>query len=273
MSNVYFLGPSGSYSNILAKQAFSKEDKLVPCDNFIDVVDRTKDDKEGVAVLPIENSITSSVHENFDYIFAGGLTIIDEAYLQINLHLITLKGAELNKIKNVYSHPKALAQCSELIKKNSFKAVESRSTADAAQEVLKIKDATNAVIGSAELAGDNELEIAQENVGNEKNNYTRFVFVQAASKANSIEECNKCTLKFEIKHEPGSLANMLQSIANENGNITKIESRPIPGSDWEYNFWIDIEYPELQIIIDTVAKNAYSSEVLGVYRHGKIYQS
>lgn len=238
---VYYLGPLGSYSSIVAENAFSGE-SLEPLSSFRCIIDEVLKDPDVIGILPIENSSTSNIHENIDYFFAHDIKIIGEANLQIALHLTGLEAAELSDIKTVYSHPKALLQCSRFLEENKLHVEEVASTSDGGAQVLSRQDASCAVIGSRALAKSDGLQLLAENIGNEQDNKTRFVFVsQASHEPLSETGTPKIALTFKTKHEPGSLARVLTAIADTGCNVTKIESRPIPGTDWEYLFWIDVE--------------------------------
>src|SRR5205085_5788746 len=115
--------------HIVTKKVFPSGYSLVACPNFLEIVNKALIDKTSIGVLPVENSITSNVHENIDYLFKNNLHIVHEAFLKINLHLIGLKETKLTNITTVYSHQKALSQCTSFIKKHSFKIIETSSTA------------------------------------------------------------------------------------------------------------------------------------------------
>lgn len=278
MKKVFFLGPDGSYSHIIASKVFDKNDyEFIPKENFFDIVKETLSDNTSLGVLPIENSSTSNVHDNMDYLFKQDLVIVNEAYLQINLYLIGLKGAKLSDIQKVYSYPKALEQCAQYIRQSNFTVQESPSTAAARDLVLSSNDKTIAAIGSKELANNDNLQILDENIGDNKYNITRFVFVANQEAVVTFGKKNKASVMFTVPHKPGTLAKILAAFAAARMNLTKIESRPIPGTKWEYQFWVDIEEEEnilshfqLEKILED---NALTYKVIGLYPSGQIYES
>lgn len=272
MNNVYFLGPINSYSYILAKQVFdTSQYVLTPCANFEQIVRGVK--KDGIGILPIENSSTSDIYENVDVLFQNDFYFIGEAYLKVNLHLIANEKAKLSDITDVYSHPKALNQCEIFIQKHSFKTHETESTAAAAEYAKE--NIHNALIGSKLLATAERLAILERNIGNVKNNMTRFAFVTQDKNIKISNKENKASVIFKVAHVPGALASVLDKIAKENINVTKIESRPIPGTEWEYSFWIDFEKENLsEEVINTIFQKVTNyHKILGIYNKGELYES
>lgn len=270
---IYYLGPKGSYSHILTKQSYQNESDLIPCESFSSIIERVLEQDESIGVLPIENSITSNVHENIDSVFTNELYIHGEAYLKISLNLIGLKNSQIEKIKTVYSHPKALAQSSLYIKNHNLKAVELYSTAEGKEQLLKNNNISEAFIGSKELGTDRRLKILEKNIGNNKHNLTRFIFISKKPHNDSPGKIIKGTYIFTLLHRPGSLAQVLTKISSAGINLTKIESRPIPNTDWEYQFWLDFEFDGSSL---SEVKNIFENDVLkyrlvGLYEKGKIH--
>ncbi len=269
--NIYYLGPSGSYSEIVAKKIFTAgEHVLVPVHEFIDVVTNVEED--GMGILGIENSTSSSVHESVDSIFHSDVHIIGEVSMNIELHLGGIKGASFTDITDVYSHTQALAQCSIFIKENKLKAHKESSTASAIEEVLALNDISKAAIGGKKSIEEKGMEVVAQHIGNTENNMTRWVII-SRNPESLLQPINKVTYAFLVKHEPGSLVRALQAIANSKGNMTKIESRPVPGSDWEYEFWVDVEIPEgsLDNIDSAIAQSTLTHRAIGAYQKGTLY--
>lgn len=278
MKKVFYLGPEGSYSSIVAFKILNQKDyQFISCTSFLEIVTNTINTRDAIGVLPIENSITSDIHENIDFLFKNNLAILREAFLRINLHLLGFPHATVQSITSVYSHPRALAQCSKYIASHKLKIHEVSSTSAAKEMVLEKQDKTAAVIGSKELAIDGKLTILSKHTGNDRFNLTRFVFIAADEKLLHPVVKNKATIIFKVMHTPGSLAKLLNEFAKSNINLTKIESRPIPGTSWEYEFWIDIENvtTDLNIphILDILKKSTLSYKVIGMYQTGEIFES
>lgn len=268
--NIYYLGPSGSYSEIVAKNEFSDQ-TLISVASFEKVVENVLEDKNAVGILGIENSSSSSVHTNVDMIFNNNLFIIGEATMSIRLHLIGLMGTNTQDVKEVYSHPQALAQCTEFIQKHSLIMRPIESTTAAVELISKKNDKTIAAIASSQSVKSG-LTIIQKNIANHENNMTRWVFVTSAQNT-QVSHANKLTIIFTVTHEPGSLVNVLQKIAHAQGNLTRIESRPVPGSDWEYQFWIDVEIPEgsKETFEDILKHVTHKYRMVGAYMRGTFY--
>jgi len=269
--NIYYLGPKGSYSEVAAKKIFSKKDyKLISVDEFIDVVEKTKAD--GIGILGIENSITSSVHTSVDYMFASKINIIGEVMMNIDLYLGAKKNVKLREIKRVLSHPQALLQCSSFIDEHSFQKNKTSSTAAAITQVLDSNDLKSAAIGDAESLKKSGLEILAKNIGNWQKNMTRWIIISKDKK--SLERpINKTTYIFKVLHESGSLVKVLTAIASAGGNMTKIESRPVAGSDWEYEFWVEVEVENRKLIAldKAINENTLNFRKIGAYKKGKLY--
>lgn len=275
MKKIYYLGPSGSFSQIIVNKT-NTGNNAVPCANFAEIVKNVIKNNDAVGILPIENSITSSVHENMDYLFKEDLRIISEAYLKIHLNLLGLKNTNIANITQVYSHPQALAQCAKYISQKNFSMKNADSTASAKKIIISENDQHSAVIGGKELTQDGQLIILDEDISDEKLNITRFLFV-ASDQDNQVPGVkNKASIMLTIPHKPGSLAKILTELANAKFNLTKIESRPIPTSTWEYQFWLDIENEknvnlDEQILSDILKKNTRTYKLIGIYPSGNIY--
>ncbi|MCF7831182.1 hypothetical protein K9M41_04290 [Candidatus Gracilibacteria bacterium] len=269
---VYFLGPEKTYSYAIADKSFPHHE-LVPQSNFFDVVRSTLKNTNSVGVLPIENSSTSDIHENIDHIFAHkDLEICGEAHAHIRLHLIGQKGAKVEEIKQVYSHGKAFEQCQKFLDGKDLEIIAVQSTAQAQKEVLERNDPTVVFIGGEILAKDSNLEILQKDISDEKENYTRFVFVRK-KQGNNSKPAEKLTVIFQTKHEAGALAKVLIEIAVNQGDLQKIESRPIPGSRAEYSFWADIHTQgQSEILLQMLPERTTNFRLVGAYDIGQTFE-
>lgn len=277
MNNILYLGPQGSYSHIITKRMFSeKEFRFVPCISFSEIVDKVTK-TNAIGILPIENSITSNVHENIDFLFNNDIVIVKEGYLKISLCLIAVKNSSLNTIKKVYSHYKVFEQCKQYIRKHLFETVEAKSSADAKKFILEKNDPLYAFIGSKELANDPGLSIVSKEIADVKYNLTRFVCVAKKNSADSDGSPKKISLVCTIAHRPGTLARLLGAFAQLGINLVMIESRPIPGSNWEYQFWIDMDTStslvEERKIYAAISANTLTCEIKGIYEKGSLFES
>ncbi len=274
--NVYYLGPQGSYSHLVAKQTFEGSFyHLEPLSSFTEITRRIMSEQDSVGIYPIENSVTSNVHENIDLLFANDLRIIGEANLLISLHIIGLKEAAIEDIREIRSNAKALAQCSRFLARHGIAAVETASTSAGREAVLQEKRKELAALGSAGLADHPDLHIIAADVANEKNDLTRFVIVSQSTETAPDEASNKMSFTFKLKHEPGSLAKVLTELSKAEANLTMISSRPIPGKNFEYNFWVDLEFApgEAQKVVETIRINTLEYRVAGIYKSGPTLRS
>src|SRR5579859_4362815 len=180
MKKIFFLGSENSYSNIVAKKVpFSPDYMLTACNTFSEIVNKTLSEENSLGILPIENSITSDIHENIDFLFKHDLHIVYEVFLRIHLQVIGLPNSSLTLLTNVYSHPRALAQCSKFLEAHTLTPIETLSTTAARDIIVTQQDRTYAAIGSKELLSDNKLMLLAENIEDNPYNMTRFVFVSA----------------------------------------------------------------------------------------------
>ncbi len=274
MNIIYYLGPKHSFSDIIAKKLFDEtSNTFVASNNFDEIVTAVQKDTDVIGILPIENSITSNIHENIDAIFHYDLHIIKEGYLQINLHLLGLPTTKAETITDVYSHPKALKQCSEYIEQHKLIIHELESTSIGKELLLKNNNNHEAIIGSRDLV-DEKIVVLAENIANEKMNITRFVCVTSKKEQNTAL-ANKSTIIFNLKNEIGTLARLFTQLAKGNINVRKIDSRPIPGTALEYLFLIDLQqHPiNLTLINDIFTTNTTMYKILGVYQEGELFES
>ncbi len=265
--HIYILGPVGTFSHVIAQKLFPQSAIRLE-DTFEVVVNCVQQEHDSIGILAIENSITSSVHKTVDLLYKHPIHIVGEASMQIHLHLIGKKTTTFDRVRHVFSHPQALAQCSDFVSNYSLQSFETTSTAAALEHLVHDEDA---VIGGSDLLKKDEtLKILKSDIANDEVNLTRWVCV--SQKLNSIIEgpVNKMTYIVQLPHIPGSLASLLSQIAHEGGNLTKIESRPLPGTLWEYAFWIDMEIPlgKEQVFVTLMKKHAHKPRLVGAYHKG-----
>jgi prephenate dehydratase len=193
-------------------------------------------------VMAIENSIAGSILPNYNLLQKSNLKIIGELFLQINQHLMVNPGVKLKDIREVHSHPMAILQCLDFLEKHDWKLIETEDTALSARQIHQHHHKHAAAIASklaAELYG---LEILAPNIHTLKNNYTRFLALTRMENAKDIDEANKASVNFHTDHSKGSLARVLTRIADGGINLSKLQSMPIPGSDFKYSFHADMEF-------------------------------
>jgi chorismate mutase/prephenate dehydratase len=239
---VCFQGVQGAYSQLAMLAFFDDEMKdSFHVDLWRDAMEAISTGKADYAVLPIENSLAGSIEENFDLLSEYNVAIIGEQILKVDHALLGVKGATINDIKTVYSHPKAIAQCENYIRKYhiDWDVKNLRNTAMSAQKIQDDGDKTQAAIGSKYNAVLYNLDVLEESIQDDKNNETRFVIVSKDKKYK--KSADKISLCLEISHEPGSLYRILSNLIFNGINMNRIESRPIKGVNWQYRFFIDID--------------------------------
>jgi prephenate dehydratase len=232
-------GEAGSFSHAAALQALGPHIRLVPCASF-DELFRAVDAGAAVrGIVPIENSLAGSVHENYDLLGAHSLHVVAETQVRVRHCLVARPGTELAAIRRVASHPVALAQCRKFFAARPDVApVPANDTAGSVRDLMAGRVAADAAIASslaAELYGGMVL---LENLEDHAENYTRFLLV--AREPAAPERARKTSLVFTLPNVPGSLHRALGAFAARQLDLTKIESRPLPGRPWEYAFYLDV---------------------------------
>ena len=237
---VVFQGVEGAYSYAAMYKYFGKDVKSSNARTFKDALDAIIKKKADFAVLPIENSTAGIVTDMYDLLMDYDISIVDEQTVKIEHNLVGLEETDFSKIKTVYSHPQALAQCKVFLDNHpEWEIKEYSNTAAAAKKVMEDKDPTQVAISSQYAAEIFNLKILRKNIFFDPYNTTRFVIVSRNKMFRS--EANRVSICFDLKHSSGSLYNILSHIMYNGLNMTMIESRPIPNSPWEYRFFIDFE--------------------------------
>jgi prephenate dehydratase len=277
MSIIAHIGKPGSFSHAAARQKYGSSHTYFSCATFEDVCKAVIEDHAEIGVLPIENSLAGSLYENLDLLNTYPLSIYAEQYLRIEHFLLAKKGnveteKRLEQIRVVYSHPKALDQCTKFFEKHPhMKPTLGPDTSTSAYHVAQSDDLTLAAIGSREAAHLYRLHILASNIEDDRHNYTRFIYV--SKKPCEKEKVNKCSLQFEVKHTPGSLVAVLDVLRAHSLNMTKLESRPIHGKPFEYQFYCDFEFSKSQEktlteVFHKIEDATQHSKVLGIYEAG-----
>jgi prephenate dehydratase len=244
MVKVAFQGEIGAYSEQASKLFFGeKEVDLVPCESFRDVFEAVKAGNVEYAVLPIENSLAGSIHENYDLMHEYKLHVQGEQILRVSHNLIGKPGSTLEDISEVYSHPQALSQCSSFFKKHP--GIEKKPYYDTAGSVKMIASRSEnnmGAIAARQAADDYGLTVLAESIENESSNYTRFL-VLSMKKLTDVEYNEgvryKTSIVYSLQSIPGALFKSLSVFALRDINLMKVESRPLIGTPWEYLFYVD----------------------------------
>jgi len=233
---ITFQGERGAYSEEAAIRAFGERVETLPCRTLSDVFKNVETGKaEGI--VPVENSIEGSVARTYDLLKDSKIQISKEVILRISHCLIVNPGTKLESINKVYSHPQALAQCEKFLEKLNCEAIPTYDTAGSLQLIKQEKN--SAAIASKRAAKMHEMEALKEEIQTSPENYTRFFIISDHDAEPTGSD--KTSIVFSTKHLPGSLYQCLSVFANEELNLAKIESRPIIGQPWRYNFYLDFE--------------------------------
>lgn len=264
-------GFEGSFHQIAAQQFFGKEVGILPCSTFREVVESTKTNGTDASVMAIENSIAGSILPNYHLLHKSNLFIVGEVYLPIRQHLLVNPGVQLEDIHEVHSHPMAIQQCLDYLVQFPWKLIETEDTALSAKHIHQRKNKHVAAIAGKLAAELFDLNIIAENIHTEKSNYTRFLVLQRDK--NEIELADKASISFHTDHSRGSLAKVLTRIADGGINLSKLQSFPIPGSNWKYNFHADMEFESVEQFEKVRKKLEAVTEqikIYGVYKNGQL---
>ena len=266
MTRVAFQGERGAFSED-AVITFFGEAELFPSRYIADVFEAVLGDKVEYGVVPVENSQAGSINDTYDLLLRYPLNIFGEIQLRISHCLMALPGETIDGIKVIYSHPQALAQCEEFLRKLKAEIVPTYDTAGSAKRIKEENLKGSAAVASKRAAAIYGLEILAEGIETNPNNYTRF-FVISKKKAEPTSK-SKTSLVFATKNIPGSLYSCLGAFATRNVNLTKLESRPSRGKPWEYIFYVDFEGhvddPVSQQALDELKQMTNFLKILGSY--------
>lgn len=273
MKKIAIQGIAGSFHEDAARRYFDDEIEVVECKTFTGVCNLIDTDKVNIAVMAIENSIAGSLLQNYALIREFHLKIIGEIYIHIQMNLMANPGVAKSDIKTIYSHPIAIKQCSEYLENNypDVHLIENQDTAASGKLVSDSKLMDAAAIGNARTAELYGLNILDTGLETNNKNYTRFLILSKQVTPN--EASNKASLCFEVGHYYGALANVLNTFAQNQINLTKIQSVPIIGKPNEYTFHVDVEWDSLkkyERAIHAILKNVSSLSILGEYVRGEL---
>jgi len=242
---VAFQGIEGAFSNLAGQKFFAADldqTTFIGCPTFEQVVDDVEDGSVDFGILPVENTTAGSINEVYDLLSCARLAIVGEEVLRVEHCLFALREVPLGDIRRILSHPQALAQCMKFLAGlPNCRAESYPDTAMAVKKVMEDKDPSLAAIASEEAGRRYGLTILRRNVEDQPNNFTRFLVVAKKAAPVDLRIPCKTSLVLATPHEEGSLLKALSLLHDYRINLTKLESRPIPGMPFQYLFYIDFE--------------------------------
>ena len=276
----------GGCNHYIAAKAFFEGDDIesIDCDTFRELANRVTKDAGVLGIIAIENTIAGSILQNYQIIRESDLVIVGEYKLRIEHSLVALPGIDLHQIKEVNSHPMALMQCTEFLDTlPNVKLVEKDDTAGSAKWIKENNLADHAAIcpsGAAELYG---MNILAEGIETNKRNFTRFLVLanrsvaketlaELSSREGDGAAINKSSMVFTLPHSSGSLSKVLTILSFYDMNLSMIQSLPIVGKEWEYQFYINLlfdDYQRYKLAIDAILPLCREFKILGEYAEGK----
>ena len=274
MKTVAIQGVAGSFHDIAVRNFFKEQEiKLVPCDSFKELFAVIKKDNSIIGAVAIENTIAGSLLQNHNLLKQSGSKVVGEYKLRIEHQLVALPNQKIEDICEVHSHPIALMQCEDFLDDHKHLiAVESEDTALAAKEIATNNIKGRAAICSRLAAEMYGLDILAEGIETNKRNFTRFMIIakpDLAEKMMNVDEIDKSSLVFTLPHQSGSLSQVLSVLSFYNMNLTKIQSLPIIGREWEYQFYINLtfdNYKRYLQALDAIRPLTRDFLILGEYK-------
>jgi prephenate dehydratase len=266
-------GIKGSFHHQVAQEYYYQNVEVDECLSFEELVASVLSGKSDQAIMAIENSIAGPIIPNYALIDKNNLHIIGEHYLDIHQNLMALKGQKIEDILEVHSHPMALLQCMEFLKKYpNIKIVEDKDTAETARRIHEKQLKGIAAIASKTASEMYGLEILAPEIQTINNNMTRFVVINKEDNFVSKDEINRASIKFELDHKRGSLAAVLNVMSDCKLNLTKIQSLPKIETPWKYSFFVDVTFEKYEDYDKAKALMTIMAEyfkVLGEYKNTK----
>lgn len=274
MKRIAIQGEIGSFHDITAHHYFDGEQmQIVCCSTFEEVFDNMSQDPTMIGIMAIENTIAGSLLHNYELLRQSGCTIVGEHKTHISHCLCALPGQTKSDLNEVHSHPVALAQCRNYLSRHPYiKIVEDEDTAGSAKWIAENKLSGVAALCHADAARLYGLEVLEDNVEDNPHNFTRFLVICDPRKADflrALNEANKSSIVFSLPHEEGSLSQVLSILSFYKINLTKIQSLPIIGREWEYMFYVDVTYDDItryRQSIDAITPLTRDLVILGEYR-------
>lgn len=268
MNRIAFQGMNGAYSQEAIHQYFGEEVETLPCHAFKDLFTAVESKEAEFAILPVENAVAGSVNQSYELLAEYDLTVYAEVILRVRHTLMTLPETNPEDIHTVRSHPQALSQCQNYLRRHGYTAEAHFDTAGSARDLAANPEPGVAVIASALAAKLYDLKIIDQGIEDFPFNFTRF-FLLSYQKPGRAQK-NKTSIVFATPHVPGILYNIIGEFAKRNINLTKIESRPRLNKPWQYLFYLDFEGhsqdPKTEAALMGVLRQASFVKLLGSYQ-------
>jgi prephenate dehydratase len=277
LKTIAIQGGYGAFHEIAANKYFGEGNvEIVPRNTFKDLFKALKERRVDYGITAIENSLAGSILPNYSLLLESNMKVIGEVFLRIKQNLVALPGQQMKDIKEVYSHPMAILQCQAYFDDYpNIVLIDSLDTALSAKKIADEKLTGIAAIASDLAAKNYKLEVIAKSIETNKNNYTRFLILEDKNGSEyQDEKVNKSSLSFSLANKTGSLSKILSIFSYYDINLTKIQSMPIIGRDWEYQFYIDLEFDDYHMYRQSVeAVKPFTSDlwILGEYYKGKVY--
>jgi prephenate dehydratase len=274
-----FQGERGAFSEEAARRFFGQQVPTLPCRDFDQLFEAVVGQAAQAAVVPIENTLAGSIIKNYDLLLAHDVTITGEVVLRVVHNLIAVPGARLADIRRVHSHPAALAQCERFLREHpEMEALAAYDTAGSVKQIMEAGRRDEAAIAGEGAARVWGAQILAAGLESDPQNFTRFFVVTRPGEVLAGSEPpagdKKTSIVFRTAHRPGGLFHALASFAQRGVNLTKLESRPIPGRPWEYSFYLDVlgdaADPTMAEALAQLAAAAESVRVLGSYPRAEL---
>uniref|UniRef100_UPI0040292E74 prephenate dehydratase n=1 Tax=Prevotella sp. TaxID=59823 RepID=UPI0040292E74 len=273
MKRIAIQGRVGSFHDIAAHEYFEGEQiQLICCDTFEQVFENIKRDPTVIGLVAIENTIAGSLLHNYELLRDSGATIVGEHRLHITHSICCLPEDDWTTVSEVHSHPVALMQCRQWLSNHpDLKAVEADDTAGSAEYIKNNNCLGWAAICHAHAAKLYGLKVLEDHIEDNKHNFTRFLVICAPQKADflrPVNAVNKASLVFSLPHSEGSLSKVLTILSFYDINLTKIQSLPIIGKEWEYLFYVDVTFDDLvryRQAVDAITPLTRNIKIIGEY--------
>ena len=276
VEKVAIQGELGSNSHMAALAVMGDERafEIVPCAISAEVFERLEDGSVSMAVLPIENSLHGSVFEHYDLLLEHGVAVVGETMLKIRHNVIAAPGVRLGEVRRVMSHPVALSQCRHWLRAHpSLEVMPGYDTAGSVKQLMDAGWRDVAGIAPALAAEQYGAEVLVAGIEDHPENYTRFYVLVKRDTVPWAPDADKLSVAFTLEHRPGTLLGALEEFRRAGLNLTKIESRPVPGRPWEYVFFVDVRFDSAAQVDGMLAELSASCErveVLGRYRAARL---